>query len=102
MSLVVMTGTTDQHNGTNGLLFLLLMSGTLLDGKFIGVHVDDVAIAHIRALASCGSTAKSLQSYLVSCKRNPCREVNNFVKTLYPNVPIELDPVDSTKYTVDS
>jgi hypothetical protein len=46
--------TADQLNGTNRLLFLSLTSGAPLDGQFIGDHVDDVAIAHVRALTRSG------------------------------------------------
>jgi len=94
--------TAGQLNGTNRLLFLSLMSGTLLDGQFIGVHVDDVAIAHVRALTRSGSTINGVQSYLVSCKKHSWQKVFDFVKLRYPNVPIKLNPVDSTDYMVDT
>lgn len=94
--------TADQLNGTNRLLFHWLTSGAPLDGQFIGVHVDDVAIAHVRALTRSGSTVKGVQPYLLSCERHSWREVYDFVKTRYPNVPVKLDPVDSINYMVDT
>lgn len=84
------------------MLFLSIMSGTPLDGQFIGVRVDDVAIAHVRALTRSGSTVKGIQLYLVLYKRHSWREVFNFVKGRYPNLPIKLDLKNLTDYTVDT
>jgi hypothetical protein len=74
MSSAAVSSKRPRINGTNRLLFLSLSSGAPLDGKFIGVHVDDVAIAHVRVLTRSGSTAEGYSRTLFLVKNTHGRE----------------------------
>ncbi|KAL6237276.1 hypothetical protein BDW75DRAFT_204691 [Aspergillus navahoensis] len=94
--------TADQLGGTNGLLFKSLVSETPLMDRFDGVHVDDVAAAHVKALTTKGSTINGVQPYLLAAEQRSWREVYAFLTTRYPSLPLKLKPMDSPGYTVDT
>ena len=76
-------------------------------GQFLGVHVDDVAEAHIRALAVSlddgdDGDSKGVRSYLLAAKRRSWGDVVRFVRGQYPGVEWALSPVDSTNYGVET
>jgi nucleoside-diphosphate-sugar epimerase len=83
----------DDLAGSPGLLFKSLMSEKPPVGGFRGVHVDDVAEAHVRALRT-GITG--LRSYLFAGEICSWVEVNRFARERYPLVPFQLKPEDDT------
>ncbi|KAJ5591260.1 NAD-dependent epimerase/dehydratase [Penicillium hetheringtonii] len=92
--------TADQLGGTNGLLFQSLFSEKPSAGQYLGVHVEDVALAHIKAL---DGNIRGLQSYLLASPRRSWSEVKAFVQSQYPSLPIKLDAADDrVTYTVDT
>lgn len=94
--------TADELSGSNGMLFQTLMSETPLGKQFLGVHVSDVASAHVSALTKSGTSIKGVQPYLVSSKARPWREVHDFVKSHYPGLAIKLPRLDTLSYKVDT
>jgi nucleoside-diphosphate-sugar epimerase len=68
--------------GTNGGLFGGLYSDEPMFKHFQGVHVDDVAEAHIRALNLAAD--KPVSSYLLAAKDRSWGEVLEFVNKKYP------------------
>ena len=88
--------------GTNGLLFQALMTETNAFGHYLGVHVNDVAVAHVRALTAKKNERENVQAYLLSGKKRSWREVYDFVKEQFPSLPIKLEPVDRSNYEVDA
>lgn len=75
------------------------MSDRPLAGQFLGVHVDDVAEAHLRALRD---NITGLRSYLLAAERGSWADVYRFVRERYPSAPFKLEPVDSVRYSVDA
>ncbi|KAE8384531.1 flavonol reductase [Aspergillus alliaceus] len=94
--------TAEELSGSNGMLFQTLMSETPFGKQFLGVHVSDVASAHVRALTKSGTSIKGVQPYLVSSKARPWREVHDFVKSQYPGLAIKLPQLDTLSYKVDT
>lgn len=99
--------TAEELSGTPGMLWTSLVSETPAFGQFLGVHVDDVAAAHVRALeigplnADDGGT-NAVRSYLLAAERRPWADVDRFVREQYPDVEWALSPVESTNYGVDT
>jgi nucleoside-diphosphate-sugar epimerase len=94
--------TADGLDGSSGNLFQSLFAETPSFGQFLGVHVDDVAEAHVKAL---DEGVKGFRSYLLSAKRRSWADVRDFVRERYPGVEFGLkgvDSVDSVDYTVDA
>ncbi|KAI4751092.1 NAD dependent epimerase/dehydratase family protein [Aureobasidium sp. EXF-3400] len=79
----------DEVSGTNKMLFNSFISDAPLFAPYRGVHVDDVAEAHIRAL-SLPSTP--ISSYLLSAKARAWEEVLEFVKHKYPEQGFKTKP----------
>ena len=94
--------TAEELSGSNGLLFQTLMSETPFGKQFLGVHVSDVASAHVSALTRSCTSIKGVQPYLVSSKARPWHEVHDFVKSRYPGLAIKLPPLDTLSYDVDT
>jgi nucleoside-diphosphate-sugar epimerase len=92
--------------GTNKLLFSSLMSEKPAFGRFVGVHVDDVAETHVKALThviTAGAGAVTgVQSYLLAARGRSWQEVYDFVKSRYPDLAIGLMPEDSPYFNVDA
>ena len=93
--------TAEELSGSNGMLFQTLMSETPYGKQFLGVHVSDVASAHVSALTKSGTSIKGVQPYLVSSEARPWREVHDFVKSKYPSLAIKLPQLDAFSYKVD-
>ncbi|CAI7651846.1 unnamed protein product [Penicillium manginii] len=74
----------EELSGSNGMLFQTLMSRTPFGKRFLGVHVSDVASAHVSALTRSRSSIKGVQPCLVSSKVRLRHEVHDFVKSRYP------------------
>ncbi|BCS01753.1 uncharacterized protein AKAW2_60017A [Aspergillus luchuensis] len=90
----------DDPSGSCGALVLTLLSSAKpINGQFLGVHVDDVAAAHVKAL---GDSTRGFQSFLLSAPRQSWKEVNEFVRQQYPSVAWKLIPEDWMNYAVDS
>ncbi|PYH35833.1 putative 3-beta hydroxysteroid dehydrogenase/isomerase [Aspergillus neoniger CBS 115656] len=93
--------TAEDLGGTNGLFFL-----TVADGKplvtITAVHVDDVAEAHVKALAD---NIPDRSSYLLAGKKTSWKDVAEVVKKEYPHLGFKISsdisgeswPVDTTK-----
>ena len=93
--------TAEDLSGTNGLFFL-----TVADGKplvnLTAVHVDDVAEAHVKALAD---NIPDRSSYLLAGKKSNWKDVAEVVKKEYPHLGFKISndisgeswPVDTTK-----
>ncbi|KAL3459548.1 hypothetical protein BJX64DRAFT_291214 [Aspergillus heterothallicus] len=94
--------TAAQLGGTNGMLFQALMTETNAFGHYLGVHVDDVAVAHVRALTVDTVTKGAVQAYLLSAPKRSWSEVYEFVKGEFPELPIQLEPVDRSDYAADA
>lgn len=79
----------------------LLLSDNPPAGQLWGVHVDDVAQAHVKALKNNG---KGLQSYLLASEGWLWEDVARFVKQQYPSFPLGLKPedTDTVGYIVDA
>lgn len=89
----------DNLSGSCGALVLTLLSPERpINGQFLGVHVDDVAAAHVKAL---GESTRGFQSFLLSAPRRSWEEVNAFVRHEYPSVAWRLIPEDWMNYAVD-
>ncbi|KAL2802363.1 flavonol reductase [Aspergillus granulosus] len=91
----------EQLAGTNGMLFQALMTETNAFGHYLGVHVDDVAVAHVKALTVAVSSS-AVQSYLLASAKKSWKDVYEFVKKEFPTLPIKLEPVDRSNYEVDA
>ena len=65
----------------------------------MGVHVEDVAQAHVKAL---DDSIHGFQSYLLASPRRSWSEVKAFVQKQYPSLPIKFDANDWANYTVDT
>lgn len=57
------------------------MSDRPLAGQFLGVHVDDVAEAHLRALRD---NITGLRSYLLAAERGSWADVYRFMRERHP------------------
>jgi len=79
----------DELSGTNSMLFRSFLSKEPLFAPYRGVHVDDVADAHIRALTLADA---AVTSFLLSGKDRTWEEVLDFVKGKYPNAGFETKP----------
>jgi nucleoside-diphosphate-sugar epimerase len=75
-------------DGTNRMLFNSLLARTPSTGQFLGVHVEDVALAHIRVLEDdiCG-----VQPYLLSAPRRSWQDVRSFVVDEFPGFEMGLE-----------
>ncbi|GIC84216.1 uncharacterized protein Aud_000030 [Aspergillus udagawae] len=85
--------------GTNALLFSTLMSEHPKGGQFLGVHIEDVAKAHIRAL---DYAASGVSGFLLSAKRRSWSEVCKLVSEEFPTMKLKLQPRDWEHYSVDT
>ncbi|KAL4891805.1 NAD dependent epimerase/dehydratase family protein [Aspergillus ambiguus] len=89
----------EDPSGTCGMLFNCLMSEKPFFGQFLGVHVDDVAAAHVQAL---NNPIIGFQPYLLAAPRRSWVEVDSFIRLQYPEVKFKFKPEDWMDYTVDS
>jgi nucleoside-diphosphate-sugar epimerase len=98
--------TAEELSGTPGMLWQSLNSEKPTMSQFLGVHIDDVAEAHLKALEvpnhGDDSDIKGVRSYLLAAQRRPWADAVQFVKAQYPDVQWPLPSVDATNYTVDT
>lgn len=90
--------------GSNGILFQTLVSEQPeqpLMSQYLGVHVLDVADAHVKAL---DEKITGFESYLLAAERRTWAEVETFVKTELPEFPLGWKNVRETakSYTIDA
>jgi nucleoside-diphosphate-sugar epimerase len=79
----------DEVSGTNKMLFNSFLSDEPLFAPYRGVHVDDVAEAHIRALSL---PSAPVSSFLLSAKARSWEEVLEFVNDKYPEEKLKTKP----------
>ncbi|KAA8643947.1 hypothetical protein EYZ11_006363 [Aspergillus tanneri] len=89
----------NEISGTPELLFKTLVSETPLMEQFLGVHIDDVAGAHVRAL---NDGIKGFESYLLAAERRSLVELHAFVRSKYPQLEVKWEPTDSVNFSVDA
>ncbi|OJI85749.1 hypothetical protein ASPTUDRAFT_29371 [Aspergillus tubingensis CBS 134.48] len=93
--------TAEDLGGTNGLFFLSVADGKPLI-NITAVHIDDVAEAHVKALAD---NIPDRSSYLLAGKKSNWKDVAEVVKKEYPHLGFKISndisgeswPVDTTK-----
>lgn len=98
---LVQTSAEEVQTGTNGILWGTVMGGVPLAG-ISGVHVQDVAEAHIKAL---DPKIKDGSKYLLSGPQTTWKDIARIVHEAYPNVGAKITeqaegaslPVDTTK-----
>lgn len=98
--------TAEELSGTPGMLWQSLNSEKPTMSQFLGVHIDDVAEAHVKALEvpnhGDDSDVKGVRSYLLAAERRPWADAVQLVKSQYPDVQWPLSSVDATNYAVDT
>ncbi|KAE8333976.1 hypothetical protein BDV39DRAFT_212000 [Aspergillus sergii] len=92
--------TADQLSGSCGTLFQSLFSETPSFPQFNGVHVDDVADAHVKVL---DDGVKGFRSYLLAAEVRSWGDVRRFLEGRYPGVGFGLKSGgDEVGYSVDA
>lgn len=102
---LVQTSAEEISSSTNGILWGTIMSGTPV-GSITGVHVQDVAEAHIKAL---NPEVIDGSKYLIAGKKATWGEVAQIVQKHYPNIGAKITadtegeswPTDTTKAEKD-
>ena len=89
----------DEISGTNEMLFKSLFSEEPLFSPYRGVHIDDVAAAHVRAL---DLAAVPVSSYLLSAKDRTWEEVLAFAKSKFPKAGFTAKPKSGERVIVDT
>ncbi|KAI9041073.1 putative oxidoreductase [Aspergillus affinis] len=87
--------------GSNGMLFQSLAAEKPLMGQYKGVHVRDVADAHVKAL---DERITGFESYLLAAEGSTWAEVAGFVKKEFPAFPLRLKDAQEKEspYTIDT
>ena len=87
--------------GTNGMLFQTLAAEKPLMSQYRGVHVRDVADAHVKAL---DDKITGFESYLLSAEGSTWAEVEAFVRKEFPGFPLRWKdvPEKAKPYSVDA
>lgn len=103
---LVQNSAEDVSAGSNGILWASVMGGVPLGG-ITGVHIQDVAEAHVRAL---DPKIKDGSKYLLSGPQTTWRDVARIVLKAYPNIGAKITeevegipsmPTDTTKAEVE-
>jgi nucleoside-diphosphate-sugar epimerase len=89
----------DEISGTNEMLFKSLYSEEPSFVPYRGVHIDDVAAAHIRAL---DIAAAPVSSYLLSAKSRNWEEVLAFAKSKFPEADFTAKPKSGEQVIVET
>lgn len=95
----ILQKSADDISGTNAMLFRSLYSEQPLFAPFRGVHVLDVADAHIKAL---DLPERPISSYLLSATDRPWEEVLDFVKKEFPAAGVTAKPKSGDRWDVDT
>lgn len=98
---LVQSSAEEVQEGSNGILWGSVMGGVSI-ASITGVHIQDVAQAHIQAL---DPKIKDGSKYLISGPPTTWKEIARIVHTAYPNVGAKIMeqaegaslPVDTTK-----
>lgn len=91
--------TGDELAGTNGMLFGSLYSKEPMLAPYRGVHVLDVAEAHIRALTLDDAP---VSSFLLSGKDRSWEEVLEYARGEFPNAGFLTEPKTGDRWFVDT
>lgn len=102
---LVQTSAEQISSSSNGLLWQTIMTGTPV-GSVTGVHIQDVAEAHVKALSP---EIADGSKYLISGNKATWGDVAQIVKKHYPNVGAQIStdiegsswPTDTTKAEKD-
>ncbi|KAE8386101.1 hypothetical protein ETB97_009392 [Aspergillus alliaceus] len=89
----------EQLDGSNGGLFQSLFSEIPSSPQFQGVHIDDVADAHVRAL---GEGVKGFRAFLLADEARPWGDVKDFLDREYPGRGFKLQGARTVGYRVDA
>jgi nucleoside-diphosphate-sugar epimerase len=89
----------NEISGTNEMLFKSLFSEEPLFVPYRGVHIDDVAEAHVRALDLVDAP---VSSFLLSGKDRTWEEVLSFVNGKYPEAGFKTKPKSGDRLIVDT
>ncbi|KAL4874581.1 flavonol reductase [Aspergillus karnatakaensis] len=89
----------EQLGGTNGMLFQAIMTGKPIAGRFLGVHVEDVAAAHVRVL---NNKVQGQQAFILGAPARSWEEVEAFVNERYPKLPVKLEERDGKGLVIDT
>lgn len=88
-----------QLSGTNAMLFGSLYSPSPLFAPFRGVHVVDVADAHIKALSL---TDHPHSAYLLAAKQRSWDEVITYIESEFPSAGIKVEAKSGVFWNVDT
>ncbi|OGM51356.1 reductase [Aspergillus bombycis] len=94
--------TPEQLGGSCGALFQSLFAETPSFQQLVGVHIDDVADAHVRVL---DGGVSGLRSYLLASETRSWGDVRRFLEGRYPGVGFGLkdtEGTEGTRYRVDA
>ncbi len=86
-------------SGTNGMLFGSLYAEEPMFAPYRGVHVLDVADAHIKSLTL---PEQPIQSYLLSAKDRSWEEVISHANKEYPTAGFKAKPKSGDRWFVDT
>ncbi|KAE8356400.1 hypothetical protein BDV28DRAFT_165045 [Aspergillus coremiiformis] len=89
----------DDLGGSCGMLLESLFSDTPTQPQFLGVHINDVADAHVKVL---DEKVKGFRSYLLASEARPWKEVLDFVEGRYPRVEFMLKGSETIVYRADA
>lgn len=81
------------------MLFASLLSEDPMFAPYRGVHIDDVAVAHIRAL---DLPSTPVSSFLLSAKARSWKEVMEFVEQKYPEQKFKTEPKEGELLVVET
>jgi nucleoside-diphosphate-sugar epimerase len=89
----------DEISGTNEMLFKSLSSKEPSFAPYRGVHINDVAAAHIRALDLADAP---ISSYLLSGKERTWEEVLAFANSKFPEAEFKAKPKSGERVIVET
>jgi nucleoside-diphosphate-sugar epimerase len=89
----------DEISGTNEMLFKSLYSKEPSFAPYRGVHINDVAAAHIRALDLADAP---ISSYLLSGKERTWEEVLAFANSKFPEAEFKAKPKSGERVIVET
>lgn len=89
----------DEIAGTNGMLFGSLYSEKPMFAPYRGVHVLDVAEAHVKALTL---PEAPVSSFLLSAKDRSWEEVLAFAKKEFPGAGFKAEAITGEAWNVDT
>jgi len=95
----ILQTSADELAGTNGMLFGSLYAKEPMFAPYRGVHVLDVAEAHIRAL---DLEDAPVSSFLLSGKDRPWEEVLRHARKEFPDADFQTEPKTGDRWFVDT